>query len=254
MSATYDQNGFDARFDWGVDGASELGRTSRVVIVVDLMSFSTAINVAVSHGAAAYPCQFAAGASKALALRVGGIETVARRATTSAQPFSLSPPTMALARPGMKIIVASTNGAQVSLAAAKSSATVFAGCLRNASAVAKAALGLGAPIAVIAAGERWGPTDALRPAFEDLIGAGAILAALGAISMSPEARTALAAFRDAEKDLSRALTECASGRELIDRGFEQDVTWASERDVSTAVPILRAGAFVNMVDASSGFS
>ncbi|MFZ1889557.1 MAG: 2-phosphosulfolactate phosphatase [Candidatus Binataceae bacterium] len=245
MSAIYDQSGFDARFDWGVEGAFELGRTSRVLIVVDLMSFSTAIDVAVSHGAAAYPCQFAKGASKALALRVGGIETVARRATTSAQPFSLSPSTMAHARPGMKIILASPNGALVSLAAAKSGATVFAGCLRNASAVAKAALAIGVPIAVIAAGERWGSTDALRPAFEDLIGAGAILSALGAISISPEARTALAAFHDAESDLPHALRECASGRELIDRGFEQDVTWASERDVSTTAPILRNGAFVS---------
>lgn len=246
MSAIYDQSGFDARFDWGAHGASELGRTSRVLIVVDLMSFSTAIDVAVAHGAAAYPCQFAKGASKALAKRVGGIETVARRATTSAQPFSLSPSTMALARPGMKIIVASPNGARVSLAAAKSGATVFAGCLRNALAVAKAALGIGVPIAVIAAGERWSRTDALRPAFEDLVGAGAILSALGAISMSPEARTALAAFHDAESDLPRALAECASGRELIDRGFQQDVTWASERDMSTTVPILRDGAFVNL--------
>ncbi|MGC1675940.1 MAG: 2-phosphosulfolactate phosphatase [Candidatus Binataceae bacterium] len=251
MSTIYDQSGFDSRFDWGVNGATELGRTSRVLIVVDLMSFSTAIDVAVSHGAAAYPCQFAAGASKALALRVGGIETVARRATSSAQPFSLSPSTMALARPGMKIIVASPNGAQVSLAAAKSGATVFAGCLRNASSVAKAALEIGAPIAIIAAGERWSPTDTMRPAFEDLIGAGAIFSALGAISMSPEARTALAAFRDTEKDLSRALTECASGRELIDRGFEQDVTWASERNVSAAIPILRDGAFVNLATAAT---
>jgi len=250
MSPIYDQSGFDARFDWGVEGASELGRASRVLIVVDLMSFSTAIDVAVAHGAAAYPCQFAKGASKALALRVGGIETVARRATTSAEPFSLSPATMALARPGMKIIVASPNGAQVSLAAAKSAATVLAGCLRNASAVAKAALEIGAPIAVIAAGERWIPSDALRPAFEDLIGAGAILSALEAISMSPEARTALAAFRDAENDLPQTLRECASGRELIDRGFEQDVTWASEHDVSTTVPILRDGAFVQMAGAA----
>jgi 2-phosphosulfolactate phosphatase len=250
MSAIYDQSGFDARFDWGADGAIELGRSSRVLIVVDLMSFSTAIDVAVSHGAAAYPCQFAKGASKALALRVGGIGTVARRATTSAQPFSLSPSTMAHARPGMKIIVASPNGALVSLAAAKSGATVFAGCLRNASAVAKVALGIGVPIGVIAAGERWSSTDALRPAFEDLIGAGAILSALGAISMSPEARTALAAFRDAEKNLPHALNECASGRELIDRGFEQDVTWASARDVSTTVPILRDGAFVQMARAA----
>jgi 2-phosphosulfolactate phosphatase len=244
MSGIYDQCGFDARFDWGADGARELGRDSRVVIVVDILSFSTAIDVAVSHGAAAYPCQFAAGGSKALAQRIGGIETVRRMATTAESPFSLSPPTMELARPGMKIVVASPNGAQVSLAAAESSATVIAGCLRNASAVARAALAIGAPIAVLAAGERWLSTGALRPAFEDQVGAGAILAALGSLSMSPEARAALAAFRAAENDLAQTLAECASGRKLIARGFQQDVTWAAERDVSTTVPILRDGAFV----------
>ncbi|HUY27419.1 MAG TPA: 2-phosphosulfolactate phosphatase [Candidatus Binataceae bacterium] len=246
MTGIYDQSGFDAQFEWGPDGARELGRGARVMIVVDVMSFSTAIDVAVSHGATAYPCQFAGGAANELARRVGGIETVARLATTSQSPFSLSPPTMAHAQPGMKIIVASPNGAQVSLAAAQSGATVMAGCLRNASAVARAALAIGAPIAIIAAGERWSASDTLRPAFEDLVGAGAILAALGAISMSPEAHAALAAFRGAENELLPALADCASGRELIDRGFEQDVTWASERDVSTTAPILRYGAFVAM--------
>jgi 2-phosphosulfolactate phosphatase len=243
MPGVYDQSGYDARFDWGPDGARELGRAARVVIVVDVMSFSTAVEVAVSHGAEAYPCRFADGAATELARQIGGIETVPRRATTRESPFSLSPPTMARARPGMKIVVASPNGARVSLAAAESKATVIAGCLRNASAVARAALEIGAPIAVIAAGERWIATDALRPAFEDLAGAGAILAALGNLSIAPEARAALAAFRAAEHDLARALADCASGRELIARGFQQDVTCAAERDVSVTVPIMRNGAF-----------
>ncbi len=252
MAGIYDQSGTEARFDWGPDGARELGRDSRVVIVVDILSFSTAIDVAVSHGAAVYPCQFAHGEAKALALRLGGIETAPRKSTTSDRPFSLSPATMALARPGMKIVVASPNGAQVSLAAAESNATVMAGCFRNASAVARAALAIGTPIAVIAAGERWFSTNALRPSFEDQVGAGAILAALavlGALTMSPEARVAMSAFRAVESDLESALAECASGRELIARDFRQDVSWAAEREVSATAPIMRGSAFVDLNNA-----
>lgn len=249
MNGIYDQSGFDARFDWGPDGALALGAVSRVVIVVDVLSFSTAIEVAVSHGAAAYPSRIRDGAPTALALRVGGIETVSRTATTPEQPFSLSPATMALARPGIKIIVASPNGAQVSLAAAESKATVLAGCFRNASAVARAALAIGAPIAVIAAGERWRANNALRPSFEDLIGAGAILSALGPISLSSEARAALAAFHGVENKLPRVLADSASARELASHGFGHDVTWAAERDVSTTVPIMRGGAFIDLAAA-----
>jgi 2-phosphosulfolactate phosphatase len=90
---------------------------------------------------------------------------------------------------------------------------------------------------VIAAGERW-PDGQLRPAVEDLLGAGALIQALGGgVLRSPEAETARACFASsaAPADLIQA---CASGVELIQRGFADDVAIATELNVSDTVPVL----------------
>src|SRR5205807_2372643 len=105
----------------------------------------------------------------------------------------------------------SPNGSAISAAA--HSVPVLAGCLRNARAVAKKAIHVaqGGSIAVIPAGERW-PDGSLRPAIEDLIGAGAIVDELG-LPCSPEAEIARQAFRSARPFLASLLRECVSGRE-----------------------------------------
>jgi 2-phosphosulfolactate phosphatase len=45
-------------------------------------------------------------------------------------------------------------------------------------------------------------------------------------------------------DLLGALEACASGRELCERGFGEDVRLAAELDVGTAAPELVDGCFV----------
>ncbi|HEY6415466.1 MAG TPA: 2-phosphosulfolactate phosphatase, partial [Acidimicrobiales bacterium] len=91
---------------------------------------------------------------------------------------------------------------------------------------------------------------ALRPAVEDLLGAGAILRALRVLTgvapdrVSPEARAAMAAFDEARDDLPEWLLASTSGRELVGRGRRDDVVAAAALDVEALAPILVRAAFV----------
>ena len=104
----------------------------------------------------------------------------------------------------------------------------------------------GRKVAVIAAGERWKSDGSLRPAFEDLVGAGAIIRHLAG-SLSPEARLAVDAFRGAEPSLESRLRQCVSGKELTAMGFEGDISIIAELDVDECAPLLRGGAYRRVV-------
>jgi 2-phosphosulfolactate phosphatase len=52
---TFDQSGFDVRCEWGEEGMRQLARCCPVVTVVDVLSFTTAVEVAVGNGAVVYP-------------------------------------------------------------------------------------------------------------------------------------------------------------------------------------------------------
>ena len=100
---------------------------------------------------------------------------------------------------------------------------------------------------MVAAGERWPDDDSLRPAVEDLWGAGAVVAALvGACStagVSPGAQAARAASEALRGDALTQLRNCASGTELEHKGFGADVVIAAELDGSSVVPVLTDGWF-----------
>ncbi|MGH9196398.1 MAG: 2-phosphosulfolactate phosphatase [Acidimicrobiia bacterium] len=97
-------------------------------------------------------------------------------------------------------------------------------------------------ISVIASGEQWKQSAELRPAVEDLIGAGAIIAKLGG-NKSLEAMTAEAAFQSVRDQLSSSLPRTCSGKELLEKGYGDDVEFAASLNVSDAVPILHEKAF-----------
>jgi 2-phosphosulfolactate phosphatase len=149
----------------------------------------------------------------------------------------------------------SLNGAAVAQAASEAGAVVMMGCLRNASAVARAILdeqqrrGERTSVAVIAAGESTGPEPDARVRFavEDQLGAGAIIDALGALGIdhtSPEAAAACEAFRGLRGAVRHLLTASGSGQELLDRDLRDEVLNAAAVDTASVVPVLRDGTFV----------
>jgi 2-phosphosulfolactate phosphatase len=242
-AAFTDQQPFAARFEWGEAGLRALAPFVSVVVIVDVLSFTTAVSVAVERGAIVYPHRWHDESALTRANELGAALAVSREHVCVESPYSLAPGSLRAIPDGTKLVLPSPNGATISAISDEYGCTVLAGWLRNASAVGRACAELGASTAVIAAGERWSGNDRLRPAFEDLIGAGAILKALHADSYAPEAQAAMGAFNASRIALADDLAGCASGRELIERGYPEDVAIASALDVSDHVPVLIDGAY-----------
>lgn len=237
------------RLEWGAEGLAAVAPSSAVVIIVDVLRFATAVCCALESGVTVLPYRW--GDERAVEFARAHDAVLAGRREHG--ELSLSPTDLLTAPRGTRLVLPSPNGSALSFTARDHGAThVLAGCIRNASAVAAVArkLARGAPIAVVAAGERWGMHEGpLRVAVEDMLGAGAILAALdpaGAVSAprcSPEAAAARAAFVAARPLIFEALVDSTSGRELVGRGWSDDVATAAAHDVSTVVPILMGDEF-----------
>lgn len=236
MPGVFDQHEFDIRCEWGAAGIEQFAPHSDVLVVVDVLSFSTCVDIAVGQGAIVYPYRWKDERSFAYAESLGAVVATSRRAASG---YSLSPGSLLDIPAGIRLVLPSPNGATLSLATG--AVPTFAGCLRNARAVAHAAQRVGARISVVPAGERW-PDGSLRPALEDLIGAGAIIHHLAG-TRSPEAAAAEAVFLSFRDELVACLKQCSSGKELIDRGFEPDVELAAALDQSDSAPLLADGAY-----------
>jgi 2-phosphosulfolactate phosphatase len=235
MPAWAGQEEYDVRFQWGPVMAPALSEGT--CVVVDVLRFTTAVEAAVTRGVAVYPYRWRDATAAAFA---GSVQALLADGRDPAGP-SLSPSSMEALAPGTSLVLPSPNGSACAVLASEAGAQVVAGCLRNAAAVGAWADGAKGPVTVIACGERW-PDGSLRPSLEDLLGAGAILASTSG-DPSPEARAAIAAFRDAEHSLPAALSQCASGRELTEKGWQADIGYAARLNVSTIVPVLTNGAF-----------
>ena len=233
----FTQAAWACRCEWGPSAVPALAAAD-VTIIVDVFSFTTCVDVAVSRGAVILPYAWN-DASAAEFARLQQAELAGRRRQAR---YSLAPQSYQQAPPGLRCVLPSPNGAQISLAAARSASVVLAGCLRNARAVAAAARQLGGTFNVIPAGERW-PDGSLRPALEDWLGAGAILRGLPG-ARSPEAESAVALFERHRDQLVEVLDQCGSGRELDWRGHHEDKLIAGQLDISHCVARFDGTAFV----------
>ena len=249
------QPGSAYRFDWGAEGLDALAPHAAVIVIVDVLRFTSAVSAAVEAGCRVIPARWADEGAGATAAAAGAVLAGRRE---DGGP-SLSPTDLLTLPPDTRLVLPSPNGATLAARSIDDGVpNVLAGCFRNARATARRAheLAAGGPIGIVASGERWparhgGATDgALRPAVEDLLGAGAVLAALdpssaiGEPRCSPEAAAARAAFVAARPLLVDHLLASVAGRQLVERGWHDDVYTSAALDVTDLAAQLVDGEFV----------
>lgn len=242
MNDAHSQSQYQVRFDWGIEGADAIGADIGVVLVVDVLSFCTAVDVATSAGLEVIPASLAD--AERLATEAGAAPAGERGAPVSLSATALAA-YAASTSSGSRVVLPSPNGSALS-AALMTTTPVVAVSLRNRRAVARWVLdqqserGERFPVAVIAAGERRTNAAGTRFAVEDLLGAGAVIDALADLGIdyySPEAAIASTAFLGCANATRQLVTASASGRELVEAGFVADVELAVQVDVSSTVPV-----------------
>jgi 2-phosphosulfolactate phosphatase len=234
------------RFDWGRAGAARSAAAGCITVIVDTLSFSTIVAVAVQRGIAVVPA-ISDDEADAIAHATAFRRTVSRAGAPSGA-LTLSPASMRDAVDVSRaLVVHSPNGARCTRAADGAPA-VFVGTLVNASATAAAVDALarssGCNVTVIACGERWHRAEhdeGLRFAIEDLLGAGAIIARLTG-ECAPEAEIAARAYHASAGDLAMLIAASGSGRELASTGFAEDVRIASALDSCDCAAVVGDGS------------
>jgi 2-phosphosulfolactate phosphatase len=231
--------------EWGLASARACG--AAVAVIVDVLSFSTSVCIAVERGMRVHPTAWNGPEAEEFAREHDAVLAVGRlEATMAGAPAapSLSPAGLLVCPPVPRLVLPSPNGSTIAAALCGAGATVMVGCLRNAAAVAErlaSELDRGCTAVLVPAGERWAD-GSLRPALEDHVGAGAVLSALARLgygpAMSPEALAAAAVFGAAQPRLLDWMKNSVSGKELIDRGFDSDVEVAAALGASRVVPTM----------------
>jgi 2-phosphosulfolactate phosphatase len=242
MQTAYSQYEFDIKLEWGLKGIETLGPVSDVIIVVDILSFSTCVDIAIGRGAVVFPYQWRDNTAIDYAHKLGAV--LADHKRKFADGYSLSPTSLLFIPRDTKLVLPSPNGSALTLATG--AIPTLCGSLRNAKSVANYASSLGSRISIIAAGERW-PDGSLRPSLEDLIGAGAIISFLSG-SLSPESHAALAIYQSRQANLLDTVRSCSSGKELVERGFSKDIDLACDFNISDRVPVFKNDHYIGLQD------
>ncbi|TQR21596.1 2-phosphosulfolactate phosphatase [Psychrobacillus vulpis] len=246
----FDQSPYICRVEWGKRGAREADERGDIIIIVDVLSFSSTVVTALHYGAIIYPYPPNLD-GKDFAETIGAEYILGRAEAAKVSMPTLSPVSFNEEHVNKKYVLSSLNGAFCTWIASKVPALLI-GSLLNASSVAvvanKLRLQTNANITVVPCGEQWSHglefEDNLRPSMEDYLGAGAILSNLEG-DKSPEAEVCIGAFHYSKNKINELIWDCGSGRELRERGFETDVKHCSRLNVYQTVPLLKKDHFVS---------
>src|SRR5664279_4850399 len=103
------QGGHAVRFEWGATGGASIATGADCALVVDVLSFSTTVGIAVERGAAVIPYPSLGEAAETVAAQHG-----ATLAGPRGSALSLSPQSMREAEPApTRLVLPSPNGATV---------------------------------------------------------------------------------------------------------------------------------------------
>ena len=208
MPSPFDQSTYQVRLDWGLAGLERLAETD-VVVIVDVLHFSSRVADAVAEGAAV---------------------DVAEAGTWSSD--SVAP----------AIAVTAAAGGSTVLVGGIRNASAVARAIQTIQEQRQARTS----VALIATGERDASND-VRFAVEDQLGAGAIIAALtdlGIDHTAPDAAVAAEGFRALRRALGHLLSASGSGQDAADA---EVVAAAAKLDAITAVPVFRERGFTAFV-------
>lgn len=107
MSNYFNQGGYGVRFGWGPIEAAELSSPRGCLVVVDVLSFSTAVSVAVDRGTRVYPYQWRDETAEGYARAHDAALAVGRSMTTESVPWSLSPAVLRAAPAPQRLVLPS---------------------------------------------------------------------------------------------------------------------------------------------------
>ena len=220
------QTHFDVRLEWGAQAVEHLGADADCIVIIDVMSFSTCVSVAIERGGVIFPYPWKDVSAQQFAADNNAQCAQFDRRFQGAG-FTLSPCSLREMLAGTRLVLPSPNGSALTFKARAHPAAIFTACFRNLTATARACEKY-QRILVIPAGEKW-PDHSLRPALEDLAAAGGLIARLHNRKLSAEAHAA----RGVYQNLTLAeLADCGSACELRRRGFAADVALCLQEDVS----------------------
>ena len=231
----------------------------RVLIVIDQIRASTTITTVLDLGCTDL---FLAGdvrAARRLGRLTGSLiagERLARK--PPGFDFDNSPSELARAGLGGRSLVLSTTNGTAVLRRFRAADAVLVGCLRNARAVAAAAVGLArasgpdGSVQVVCAGKLG------RFVIEDAVAAGVIVGRIAEVlgddgepAVLTDAAVAAVRLRASFPDLLAAMAQSDGGATLREIGQPDDIAFCAEEDASSTVPRLVAGEPMRIVALAS---
>jgi 2-phosphosulfolactate phosphatase len=102
---TFNQSEFNIKLEWGLPGIEQLALVSDVIIIVDVLSYSTCVDIAVSSEAIIYPYKYKDDSAVEYAKSIGA-ELADRDRNSSG--YTLSPLSLKNIPSGTKLVLAFT--------------------------------------------------------------------------------------------------------------------------------------------------